>query len=89
MLVVEVDEMGAVCVVVGPRSNVGNPVCTLEQLRASSKWTGDIQITLLVPNLLSASDEDVLCRYVFKLSTSQVLECIDDSPAVVRFRHAS
>ena len=34
MLVVEVDKVGAVCVVVGPSGDLGNPVCTLEQLRA-------------------------------------------------------
>ena len=61
MLVVEVDEVRAICVVVGPSGDLGNPVCTLGKLRALSERTSSSLVATLVPTVLGAGDEDVLC----------------------------
>ena len=46
-------------------------------------------VGILVTTVLSAGDKDVFCWDVFQLSTSQVLQRVEDSPKVIRVRHTS
>ena len=47
-LVIEVDEVGAVDVIVGASGCIGYPISSLEQFRSRCKRSGNLLVTILV-----------------------------------------
>ena len=58
MLVIEVDEMGAVDIIVGASGRIGYPVSPLEQLRSRCKGSSNLLVTILVPASLSTGNKE-------------------------------
>jgi len=59
VLVIEVDEMGAMYVIVGASGCIGYPVSPVEQLRSRCKGSSNLLVTILVPTSLGTGNEDV------------------------------